>query len=260
MKTVIERFIADATADEYPTPGSRARVGSSFGSVVTAVVVLVALASVGVVAVVAAMAARSSVEERQGTRAELIDRVTAQYDVVASLQEEVAVLGSRIDGLQLDLIEAAAGEGSAERVEQLAEETGVTSLTGPGVVVTIDDAPDAEPGSLDRVLDRDIQAIVNELWQMGAIGVAVNEQRLTQASAIRGAGEAILVNYQPLNRPYVIQALGIRSSGTEDGLDDLLESLSLDYGLVSDVEVGDVTLPAGDFRDPRYAQSTGGTP
>jgi uncharacterized protein YlxW (UPF0749 family) len=260
MKTVIERFLAEATADEYPKAGSSSRHGSPFGSVVTTVVVLVTLALLGVVAVVAALAARSSVEERQGTRADLIGRVTAQYDTVAALQEEVAVLGSTVDGLRLDLIEAAAGAGSAEEVEQLAEVTGVTALSGPGVVVTIDDAPDAEPGSLDRVLDRDVQAIVNELWRMGAVGVAVNEQRLTQASAIRGAGEAILVNYQPLNRPYVVRALGIRSSGTEDGLAELLDSLAQDYGLVSDVEVGDVTLPAGELRDPRFAQSTGGSP
>lgn len=260
MRTVIERFISEATEDDYARPAGSTRDAAAGGAFAWSTIILIALTLLGVIAVVAALAARSSVEERQGTRADLIARVTAQYGAVALLQQQVADIGSRVDGLQLELIEAAAGEAGADEIEQLAEATGVTTLGGPGLAVTIDDAPDAEPGSLNRVLDRDLQAIVNELWRMGAAGVAVNGQRLTQASAIRGAGEAILVNYQPLNRPYTVQALGVRSSGTSDGLADLLDSLSRDYGLVSEVEVVDVTLPAGDFRDPRFAQSTGGSP
>ena len=61
----------------------------------------------------------------------------------------------------------------------LAARAGTGVLAGPGVTVTIDDAADAEAGSLNRVLDRDLQDIVNVLWRMGASGVAVNGQRLT---------------------------------------------------------------------------------
>ena len=38
--------------------------------------------------------------------------------------------------------------------------------------------------------------------------MAINGQRLTSKTAIRFAGEAILVNFRPLTRPYVIAAIG----------------------------------------------------
>jgi hypothetical protein len=50
--------------------------------------------------------------------------------------------------------------------------------------------------------------VVNALWAAGAQGIAVNGQRITSLSAIRSAGDAILVNYRPLNPPYVVEAVG----------------------------------------------------
>jgi uncharacterized protein YlxW (UPF0749 family) len=73
--------------------------------------------------------------------------------------------------------------------------------------VTVDDAADAR-SDRQRVLDGDLQRLVNGLWEAGAEAVAVNDQRLTQLSAIRTAGEAIHVNFKPLRRPYVIAAIG----------------------------------------------------
>lgn len=50
--------------------------------------------------------------------------------------------------------------------------------------------------------------IVNGLWQAGATDMAINGRRLTPTSAIRAAGEAILVNYRPMSPPYVVSAIG----------------------------------------------------
>lgn len=104
-----------------------------------------------------------------------------------------------------------------------AVQTGVggVALQGPGLQLTIDDAtPDqgAADGDADprtkaqddagRVTSGDLQIIVNGLWQAGAEAISINGQRLTAQSAIRFAGEAILVNFRPLVRPYVITAIG----------------------------------------------------
>jgi hypothetical protein len=59
-----------------------------------------------------------------------------------------------------------------------------------------------------RLHDRDLQLIVNGLWQAGAEAVAVNGQRLTALSAIRAAGDAILVDNRPLVPPYTVLAVG----------------------------------------------------
>ncbi len=54
--------------------------------------------------------------------------------------------------------------------------------------------------------------MVNGLWDAGAEAVSVNGQRLTALSAIRSAGEAILVDYRPLSPPYRVSAIGDPSS------------------------------------------------
>lgn len=253
MNSVIERFIRDATADEYRwarprRPDESTAVGLSRG-----LVVLVGAAAVGLIGVLAVVSARISEAERLETRAELIARVLSASDAVEALQQEVGDRSEQVDELRADLL--AAGDGSQESVEldRLAREAGTTTLIGPGLIVTLDDAPDAEPGSLNRVLDRDLQAIVNELWSAGAQGIAINEQRLVETSAIRGAGDAILVNYHPLTRPYVISAVQRDDPLDTTAIREVLSVLAVDYGLVSDLEVGDVTLPPGSVSEPRNA-------
>jgi uncharacterized protein YlxW (UPF0749 family) len=94
-----------------------------------------------------------------------------------------------------------------QRVRRLASATGERSVTGPGVRITVDDRPGAKT-QRQVVLDEDLQRLVNGLWVAGAEAVAINGQRLTALSAVRGAGEAITVNFRSLRRPYVVEAIG----------------------------------------------------
>ena len=55
---------------------------------------------------------------------------------------------------------------------------------------------------------KDLQYVANGLWEAGAEAISINGQRLTSTSSIRFAGDAILVDYRPLARPYVVTALG----------------------------------------------------
>ena len=92
-------------------------------------------------------------------------------------------------------------------------------MTGPGAVYTLDDSLDSQdpvPGdprsaeeiAQGKVFDVDLQQVVNGLWAAGAEAVSVNGHRLTSTSAIRAAGDAILVDLRPLARPYVVEAVG----------------------------------------------------
>ncbi len=90
---------------------------------------------------------------------------------------------------------------------------GVSPVHGPGIRVTVDDAPKQGSGRPDasgtgRVLDTDMQRLLNGLWAAGAEAVSVNGQRLTQLTAVRSAGDAILVAYRPLSPPYEVLAIG----------------------------------------------------
>jgi len=117
----------------------------------------------------------------------------------------------------------------AAELSRLELAAGTVPVTGPGLVLTVDDAaagvglknPNVDPGAatgpdLTKVFDTDLQIIVNGLWQAGAEAISVNGHRLTTRTAIRSAGEAILVRYRPLTRPYVITAIGDPGSLSAD--------------------------------------------
>lgn len=179
----------------------------------------VTLLVVGLVLTVSARTLTDNATARSSARAELVRQIEAAREVrdgraatVSTLTREVAARDAQVLASQSS---AEAGE-----LRQLSAATGATSVVGPGMVVTLDDAPtanapgaNADPRGGGRVQDgvvrsRDLQIIVNSLWAAGAEAMMINGQRLTSTSAIRFAGQAILVNYRPLVRPYVITAIG----------------------------------------------------
>lgn len=142
----------------------------------------------------------SLVEQARDGRATLDQ---ARTDL-ADLQREVAAL--RVERRRA----AAQSAALARRLTATGAEAGTVAVSGPGMTVTVDDAPgsDGEAGDKGVVYDRDLQRLANGLWEAGAEAVAINGQRLTSLSAIRLAGEAITVNFRSLRPPYVVQAIG----------------------------------------------------
>jgi uncharacterized protein YlxW (UPF0749 family) len=254
---VLESFLAQVVVDDYadavPRPGGPGHRLRHWPA-------MILLVAIGLVVASVVISTRTSDEARQQTRAALIERVAALSAAIEGRQAAVDEQSAAVDLLRASVLAAGDADGGERESASLAALAGTTALSGPGLTVTIDDAPDAETGSLNQVLDRDIQDIVNVLWSMGAAGVAVNEQRLTGTTAIRGAGAAILVNYEPLTRPYTVTAVGTTTSGEDaSALQVLLDGLSSDYGLVSQVGSGDVALPAGELRAPRFARVAEGS-
>ena len=158
---------------------------------------------------------------------------------------------------------------------------GAAPVTGPGLRLTLDDAPvkdggknaDADPRNnagpdQGRVIARDLQIVVNGLWASGAEAVSVNGQRLTSKAAIRFAGQAILVNYRPLTRPYVISAIGDpRSLAADFAASDggsYLQSLKTNFGVRAGIaEVDRLTVPGESALTTRVARpvpTPGATP
>ena len=91
--------------------------------------------------------------------------------------------------------------------------SGVESISGPGFVISINDARntdslDFQEVNLAKVFDTDLQLVTNALWASGAEAISINNQRISTTTAIRSAGEAILVNYRPLLPPYEITFIG----------------------------------------------------
>jgi uncharacterized protein YlxW (UPF0749 family) len=147
-----------------------------------------------------------------------------------------------------------------DQAELIALRAGATPVEGPGIELTVDDAkgaggggdgPRADTGFSDtgRVRDRDMQRIVNGLWTAGAEAVSINGQRLTALSAIRAAGDAILVDNKPLAPPYTVLAVGDGhelADAFKDSVDGrYLQVLKENYGVRYSISVRDeVRLPA----------------
>lgn len=206
---------------------------------------------IGLLLSIAIVTARAGSEERQQLHAALSERVSSLSATVSAAQGRVDAQTDEVERLRDELL--ASGPSALAARQQLEALAAGAPVQGPGVTVTVDDAPGADAGSLNRVLDRDLQDVVNALWRAGASAVAVNGHRLTSATAIRSAGEAILVDYQPVSRPYTVTALGVDADGARGGLGRLLQVLTGEYGLVTDIRAGDVALPAGDVRTARFA-------
>jgi uncharacterized protein YlxW (UPF0749 family) len=246
----LDALLADALASDYANTAPNQNSGRLRVLFIAGAATLVTL-----VLGMAIAQTRIQASENSLTRDALVERVTAADRRVQEL--EVSVLTAQNDLLNAEaatLAGTSLGEQARARLDRLRIATGQTEVTGDGVTVTIDDAPldslqgdETPPG---KVIDRDLQMIVNGLWQAGATDIAINGRRLTPTSAIRAAGEAILVNYRPMSPPYVVSAIGpdadqVAGRFRENPAGLLLEELETQYGVIWELQtVGDITLPA----------------
>ncbi|GAA1377071.1 DUF881 domain-containing protein [Streptomyces beijiangensis] len=222
-----------------------AKLGLAAGLVLAALVVTVGAAQARITAPVVA-------KERQ----ELIDRVESETAAADKTQKKVDALRDEVGERQRKALEQHGGD----QGELVALLSGATAVTGPGVKLVVDDAKDTDQGGggpressgfsdTGRVRDRDMQRVVNGLWQSGAEAISVNGQRLTALSAIRAAGDAILVDNRPLVPPYTVLAVGDGkrlSSAFQDSADgQYLHVLQESYSIRTSISDQDeVRLPA----------------
>lgn len=200
---------------------------------------------------------------RLGSLRDLIVRQSEQLQREATstenLRSSVAKLAAQIGGV--DLTEARA------EVAKLTPVVGMSAVEGPGVTVTLDDAPHDGPNlnGVDPdalvIHQQDVQAVVNALWRGGAEAVMVMDQRLVATSAVKCVGNTLLLQGQVYSPPYRISAIGNRAS-LQKALDadagvQLIRDLARVYGLGYTVSaVPAVSMPAftGSLALP-YAQT-----
>lgn len=228
-----------------PAYGDRARHRAELGAperrrtpLVVAVLVLVGLATG-----VAAGQARDRSDTTGTVRRSLVSDVRTQTRSTDALARRAVALRQRVDrDRDRALADGEQGRGLTASLAVLGLASGTTAVRGPGLLVTLDDAP-VDPAAADRggavgegrVYDRDLQDVVNTLWAAGAEAVSVNDQRLTVQTAIRSAGEAVLVDLRPLSPPYLVRAVGdagvLEPSFVDSAVGRRLRTVSSVYGL-----------------------------
>jgi len=220
----------------------------------------VALAVFAVFAVTAAAQTSQNSSSEEHQRQALIAQVKARKAAVESDRRAVARLQAETDRLESGLLHNTTSSGGVlAELDLLALRSGTSPVHGPGVEIVVDDAPDAQ-SDRNKVLDKDLQALVNGLWRAGAEAISINGERLTNLSAIRHAGSAITVNFTSLSRPYRVLAIGNRDTlpgrfaDTTGGQTwfDLQRQVGLRFRMSPQRSL---RLPAADVPDLRFAKT-----
>ncbi len=192
-----------------------------------------------------AMAVVETFESRdveETARRELLTQVSEARDHQATLGQQVGQLEEEIRKLAAANLPDEERRASYENAELA---SGAIPVEGPGIVVTVDDAPSAT-STEGRVLDSDLSMLVNGLFEAGAEAVAINGHRVTTMTPIRTAGVAITVDYVSLNPPYRVEAIGdvgkLPGSFARTGAAAWWQYLTLNYGLSLEVSVPEEPL------------------
>ena len=236
---------ADAAArkavEGEPT-GVRRWVGSG--------VSLITLIALGFLFVVAYQQTVADEPARTKARAALLQQVQSRRDQTTQLQSQADKLSDDVAKLR----ERELGGAAVAQLRDMEAATGLAPVKGDGAKIKLGDGPTpinpvtGERNTVARVKDTDLQLATNALWSLGAEAITINGQRLTATSTIRQAGEAILVDFQPVTTPYEVIAIGPDDMAKDfrDGYaGKFFKELSTKYGMsFAASDVRNVTLPA----------------
>ena len=148
------------------------------------------------------------------------DRVDDRRVEARMLREDIDALSNSVDDADL--------KKQLARADKLRDVTGLSTVVGAGMSVTLTDAPRSVevPGLDPNVLvvhQQDIQAFVNALWSGGARAITLQGERLISTTGIKCVGSTVVLDGVPYSPPYVIKAVG--------------DPAALDYALSTSPEV-----------------------
>ena len=207
-------------------------------------------------------------------------RYQARAERATALQRDVEALTAR----------AGQGDSAVAAVQSqsraLLASAGMQPVRGPGLTVTLDDAP--RTGSLppnvrpdDLVVhQQDVQAVVNALWAGGAEAVELMDQRVISTSAVRCVGNTLILQGRVYSPPYRVTAIGnvasmLRALDTSPQIgiyQEYVQAVGLGWSVTQhsnvtlpayagslELRYATVPPPAGPSPTPRTGGSTGGT-
>jgi uncharacterized protein YlxW (UPF0749 family) len=274
--SLLDQVLAE-TVDPAYAQAAAARAARADGTVAPArarprrgrlLVAATMLAAGGLLAVTWDQAATGA-RGREQVREALVKDISRESDASDRLAAQLDDLRTRVTSTRDELLAASAvGQQALDRLQRVEQDAGAVPVSGPGLLVTLANAKadaDADPvggGTAEdprgMVRDGDLQLVVNALWAAGAEAISINGQRLGPTSAIRFAGEAVLVDFRPVTNPYEVSAIGdpdalstkFLASPEVNALAVISESFGLRFEFAQDDEL---TLPAASTPELRSA-------
>lgn len=257
---LLDQVMTNTLDEDYRVVSERGARKQVPGRASRRVGLLTVLAVFGVLVGVSALKTEQDRPVLRAERAELVEQIHEREDRYAAAKDDVAALQTQLTGLQEQVADDASSDSALNRLlEDLGVDAGTLAVTGPGVAITVDDAPDAESGTGGRILDTDLRQLVNALWQSGAEAISVDGHRLSSLTSIRYAGQAITVDYRSLTPPYSLVVVGdpatlpARLAETAGG--QMWQGLETNFGIRYETATRDnVSVPADPHDRLLYAQ------
>lgn len=145
-------------------------------------------------------------------------------DVVRAEERRSDELSREVERLTSEVEELTSQQGNLETqqlqrdIDKLSPTAGLTAVEGPGLSVSLDDAPlpggdgkNLPPGTHIEdyiVHQQDLEGVINALWAGGAEAMMVMDQRVVSTSSIRCVGPVLRIDGHTYSPPYVISAIG----------------------------------------------------
>jgi uncharacterized protein YlxW (UPF0749 family) len=162
---------------------------------------------------VTSMVTSAGTDLRAGRYDDLDGLATAEANDLEALRARAAKLDQEVQRLTADL--GRTGDQVEQRkVDELKEQAGLDPVRGPGITISLDDAPDDVLASAGRdvsdliVHQQDIQAVANALWAGGAEAMTIAGQRVVATTGIKCVGNTVVLHGVPHSPPYRISAVG----------------------------------------------------
>lgn len=171
----------------------------------------------GLLFVTSAHAARGT-DLRSGRRLQLVELIRREQRIVEQRSGEAAGLRAEVEAQTALAASRNASVGAAQRAgDQLAAAAGMVAMSGPGLEVTLNDAPRLARGEIRRgnptpddlvVHQQDVQGVINGLWAGGAEAMAVMGKRIIGTSSVQCVGNTLRVQDVVYSPPFSIVAIG----------------------------------------------------
>ncbi len=151
---------------------------------------------------------------RGGRIGDLAGLASAESRALEKLRAEQSALTEEVDRLTEALGETNPNP-AQDQVQLLRDPAGLTPVSGPGVTVTLNDAPEVIQDTVEPELEdalvvhqQDIQAVANAFWAGGAEAMTIQGQRVVSTTGIRCVGNTVVLHDVTYAPPYVITAIG----------------------------------------------------
>ena len=208
---------------------------------------IVAFAAAGFLLAASTLTANGS-DIRVERPAQLRDLVQNEANKIDKLENNLIDIQSEIEEITNGSVRSEI-ESTQVKIQQLSPVAGFTSMVGPGLVITLNDAPQVDlsipenerPDVNDLLIHQeDVQSVVNALWAGGAQGVSLMGKRVIATSAVKCVGNTLLLHGKVYSPPFRIEVVGDVVKLTKSLRDDPNVAILQDYvdlfGLVYEVQ------------------------